>query len=107
MHVKNSHREIQCTLCEDKFANEDELGDHRERMHTKVVLKQCDITEIYSNKKKMLRNTIGANHENCKNVDEEMPGYLVSASDSEASSFSSEDSSDFENSETESGGSSS
>ena len=93
MHIRNCHREIQCTICEDMFANEDELDDHRERVHTKVYLQQCDVGEIHFRNKNMLRNYIGAKHESHKNIDheEEMSEYLVSESDSEASSISPED----------------
>ena len=105
MHVRNCHREIQCTICEDMFANEDELDDHRERVHTKVDLQQCVVGEIRFKNKNMLRNDIEAKHESHKNIDneEEMSEYLVSESGSEASSISPEESSDIENSETESG----
>jgi hypothetical protein len=97
IHVKKD----QCQICDNVCASEDELVAHKETVHTESNQQQCD---DISRHKISLRSHIGAVHEHLQTLgsDNEFDSEF-----SEISSISIEEISENENSETESGGSSS
>ena len=115
MHIKNCHREFQCTICDNFFASEEELGVHKERVHTKGDQHQSEVSENALKNNDMLRSHIRANHGKMQYQEENIESFqnLVTSDNefdsenSETSSISFENFSETEDSETESGGSSS
>jgi hypothetical protein len=104
MHIKNCHREFQCTICDTLFSSEEELGVHKERVHTKGDQHQSEVSENALKNNDMLRSRIGANHRKIQYQEENIESLQnLVTSDNEFDSENSETSSiNFENfSETE------
>ena len=112
MHVKNYHRELECTMCDDLFPSEEELDVHRQSAHAKDDHPQCFDSNNVLKHKRTVRSHIGAKHETINHQKEIIESEQNLASDnelseySESSSISFKDFSETEDSETESGGSS-